>query len=319
MKILFQTDVLCYRGSTVAITDYVRYNQEILGNESVICYDWARPYHLDGGTEPEVVEALMSEFQVRGYDQISELQRIVDEEKIDVLYNGNHFIPTNCRVVYNEAWQLYNPNPAFYAYSYISEWLAAEMGRRHNQTFPYMPHIVQLPEPTGDLREELNIKPGQTVIGRIGGLFTFNLPFVKQAIVNILSKRDDFVFIFAGTDPWFDHPNVRHVPEFHSPQRKANFFNTCDATLHARSNGESFGLAVAESLSMNKPVLVWEGGEDQNHTFMMRDSGLIYSPDTIEDKLLHIRDYINAEDWQQRVAEFRPATVINKFKEIFLC
>jgi glycosyltransferase involved in cell wall biosynthesis len=318
MKVFFQTDTLCYRGSTVAVSDYARYNQTILGNESIICYDMSRPYYYDGGTEPEVLGNLMREFKVVGYETVSDLQRLVDQEGVELAYFSRcerGWVPDNCRAVAHSVFQVYEPHAD--AYAYISEWLANEMNSRHNDTLPFVPHIVNLPEATGDLREELAIKPGQTVVGRIGGLYTFDLPFVKQAIVNLLNQRDDFVFIFAGTQHWIDHPNVKYIPEFHDLQRKANFFNTCDATIHARSNGESFGLAVAEALFMNKPVLTWAGGGDQNHTFMLRGSETIYTHENIADKLLNVRDYITAEDWRLRVAEFTPERVMAKFQEVF--
>jgi len=316
MKILFQTDVLCYRGSTVAITDYAKYLKEFLGHESIICYDWARPYHVDGGTEPEVLEALQKDYQVIGYDDLSELQGIIDREHVDFALVGSHVNLTNCRYGHLEAFQIYNPYGD--AYAYISKWLADTMNARHGSNYPFVPHIVNLPEPIADYREGLGIKPGQTVIGRYGGLMTFNLPFVKQAIIDILSTRDDFVFVFANTQPWISHPNVKFVKEMYELQSKANFINTCDAMLHARSNGESFGLAVGEFLSLNKPVMVWEGGEDQNHVAMMKDSGLIYNASNVKEKILSIRDYINAEDWTQRIAGSKPQVVIEKFKEVFL-
>ena len=68
---------------------------------------------------------------------------------------------------------------------------------------------------------------------------------------------------------------------------------------------------------MGKPVLTWEGGGDQNHTFMLKGSDTIYSQDNIRDKLLNVRDYITAEDWRQRVAQFSPGQVMAKFKEVF--
>ena len=318
MKILFQTDTLNYRGSTVAVSDYARYNQLILGNESIICYDGSRDYYLDGGTEPEVLSNLQNEFQVVAYNQVSDLQQLVDDEHIDLAYFSRcerGWVPDNCRAVAHSVFQVYEPHADVYAY--ISEWLANEMNRKYNDTLPFVPHIVTLPEATGDLKDELGIKSGQTVIGRIGGMFTFDLPFVKQAIVDVLNQRDDYVFVFAGTQHWITHPRVHFITEFNDIQRKANFFNTCDATIHARSNGESFGLAVAEGLFMGKPVLTWEGGGDQNHTFMLKGSDTIYSQDNIRDKLLNVRDYITAEDWRQRVAQFSPGQVMAKFKEVF--
>jgi hypothetical protein len=313
MKILFHTGVICYRGSTVAIEDYARYNQSLLGNESIIVYD---KHHV--ANQPEVIANMGKEFNLIPIDNLSELQAIIDREKVDLLYNGEGFVPTNCPVVGHEAWQLDSYKPYMKSYAYISEWLANDMNSKLGTDYPYVPHVVQLPEPTGDFKELFGIKPGQTVIGRHGGQQEFNLPFVKQSIANIVNKRDDFVFVFVGTDPWIDHPNVRFTQAFHNLQTKANFINTCDAMIHARANGESFGLAMSEFLSLNKPVLVWEAGNDRNHAWIMRDSGLIYNTENVEEKILSIGDYIGAEDWTQRVAEFRPQPVMEKFSKIFL-
>jgi len=318
LKILFHTNTLNYRGTAVAVTDYARFNQEILGNESIISYDASMPYEKDMGTEPEVLEKLKQQFHV--VEHYGNPQTAVDQTGCDVAYflrSGDQgFIANNCRTVVHAVFQLYQPHADRYAY--ISEWLANHMNSQHNGTVPYVPHMVNLPEPTQNYRQALNIPADKTIIGRIGGFRTFDLTFVKQAIYNLLEQRDDYVFVMVGTDPWIDHPNVRFQREFVDLQTKANFINTCDAMLHARSNGESFGLAIVEALAMNKPILSWEGGGDQNHTLILTDSGLLYNTETFAEKLNTVRDYINKEDWTQRVAQFKPDPVMKKFKEVFL-
>ena len=66
MKILFHTNTLNYRGTTVAVADYARYNQDILGNESVIAYCKTNGQEKDMGNEPAVIEALEKKFNVVG-------------------------------------------------------------------------------------------------------------------------------------------------------------------------------------------------------------------------------------------------------------
>jgi alpha-tubulin suppressor-like RCC1 family protein len=89
--------------------------------------------------------------------------------------------------------------------------------------------------------------------------------------------------------------------------------------IHARINGESFGLTIIEALSMNKPILSWSGGEDQNHSLILKDSGLLYnSGDDFKESLLNIREIKKYEDWTQRVKKFEPVPVMNKFREVFL-
>jgi glycosyltransferase involved in cell wall biosynthesis len=315
MKILFHANTINYRGTTVAITDYARYNQEILGNESIIAYCKTNGTEKDMGNEQAVIDELSKEFKVVGY-RAGDLEKKIDDNHIDLAYFINsgqaESLPTNCKTAVHAVFQFKQPHGDRYAY--ISEWLSQKMS---GGTIPFVPHIVQLPDTTDNYRDAFSIRPDQKVIGRFGGYFTFDIPFVKQYISSLVNSTDEFVFLFAGTEPFIDHPNVRFINEFHNPLKKAKFINTCDAMLHARDRGESFGLSVAEFLSLNKPVLAWNGGHDLNHLDMLKDSGLLYNDPSHLDKLIRsLPDF--KEDWTKRVEQYKPIPVMNKFKEVFL-
>jgi hypothetical protein len=156
------------------------------------------------------------------------------------------------------------------------------------------------------------------VIGRIGGYYTFDIPFVKEYIKQLVNSTDEYVFLFAGTEPFIDHPNVRFINEFHNPLKKAKFINTCDAMLHARDRGESFGLSIAEFLSLNKPVLAWNGGHDLNHLDMLKGSGLLYNDEYELNVMIRNISAWEQEVWSMRVEQYKPISVMNKFKEVFL-
>jgi len=320
MKILFHTNTLSYRGTTVAVRDYATYNQSLLGNQSIICYDTAFAYAKDLGTEPAVLESLQSRFKVLSHCGQDDLSRLVDQEKPDLLYmihagNGNYVAP-GCATAIHAVFQYYNPHG--HRYAYISEWLALTMNQRHSAAIPWVPHMVTLPSVTDNYREILGIPQSNTVIGRMGGYYTFDIPFVKQAITEVLAARQDYTFVFVGTEPWISHPQVRFLTEIHSPQAKSNFIASCDAMIHARSGGESFGLAIAEALSLNKPVLAWEGGHDQNHQVLLNNSNLLYSESTVKEKLMNIKDLGSQATWSDRIQQFAPWPVMQRFKEVFL-
>lgn len=318
MKVLFHTNTLNYRGTSVAVADYARYNQEVLGNESVIAYCKTLGQEKDMGNVPEVIEALEKSFKVIGY-RAGDLESKIDTEKVDLAYFINsgrkEDLPTNVKTAVHAVFQFNDPHGDRYAY--ISKWLSDTMS---GGSIPFVPHIVDLPTPAGTFRKSLGIREDQIIIGRIGGYFTFDLPFVKDTIRGLVEKdtAGKYVFLFVGTEPFINHPNVKFLNEIHSPQKKANFINTCDAMIHARVRGESFGLSIAEFLSLNKPVLAWNGGQDRNHLEMLRDSGTLYSNSKdIEDILLNLKDL--KECWTDRVQDFKPETVMKKFNEVFLC
>ena len=60
MKILFHDNTLTERGTSVALYDYAKYNEEILGNESYICYNST---HSDNNSE--VVQKFTNRFPNR--------------------------------------------------------------------------------------------------------------------------------------------------------------------------------------------------------------------------------------------------------------
>jgi glycosyltransferase involved in cell wall biosynthesis len=267
------------------------------------------------GNERSVIEALEKEFKVVGYREGS-LESKIDENKIDLTYmiSAGHRqeLPTNCKTAVHAVFQFNEPHGDRYAY--ISKWLSDEMS---SGNIPYVPHMVDLPSPNTSYRNALGIRDDQTVVGRIGGYYTFDIPGVKAYIEQLVNKSDKFIFLFVGTEPFIKHPNVKFINEIHNPLKKANFINTCDCMLHGRSRGESFGLSIAEFLSLNKPVLAWNGGTDRNHLEMLKDSGTLYNNNHDIDYMLHNLDDF-AEDWAQRVQEFNPSNVMKKFNEVFL-
>jgi glycosyltransferase involved in cell wall biosynthesis len=134
-----------------------------------------------------------------------------------------------------------------------------------------------------------------------------------------VAENENYVFLFASTSPFIDHPNVKFINEIHNLQKKSNFINTCDAMLHGRQLGESFGLSIAEFLALNKPVMAWGKGLDLNHVDMLKDSGLLYNDQVeLKEMLLNIKDFTNKEDWSKRVEQYNPTAVMTKFNEVFM-
>ena len=61
-------------------------------------------------------------------------------------------------------------------------------------------------------RTTLGFDSSSIVLGRHGGLDTWNLPFVSECIKTIVSIRKDMGFLFMNTKPFIEHPRVRFLP-----------------------------------------------------------------------------------------------------------
>lgn len=316
MKILFHTQTLNYRGTAVAVYDYAKYNQEILGNESIICYNSSIPEEMDVSTEQEVINFIKKDFNVVSYSNDKELQKICDEVDVAYFIRYGHKEPLpNVRTAVHAVFQAYEPHGERYAY--VSEWLASKIMKEFTKELvPFVPHIVDLPDPNGDYKEKFNISKEKTVIGRIGGYLTFDLPFVKKQLSEFLQQNDNYIFLFVNTEPFLSHPNIKYINSIVDRQKKSNFINTCDAMLHARRRGESFGLSVCEFLFHNKPVLAWDDGVDQNHIHLLKHTNLLYNEQNFKEKLLSFRD--SKYDFKSIVKQFEPKPVMQTFQEVFL-
>lgn len=303
---------LNFRGTAVAVYDYAKYNEEVLGNESVIGYHADVGYEKDMGTEQEALDKIKSRFEVREFKSNRPLDEFCKDVDLAYFLRAGHQepLPTNVKTAVHSVFQFKQPHGDVYAY--VSEWLARTMS---NNNIPYVPHIVQLPEANNNYKERFNLKDKIT-IGRYGGFYKFDIPFVKKAVEKVLEKSDKHVFLFVNTQPFIKHDRVIYLDSIVDLQKKANYLNTCDAFLHARSDGESFGLALCEALFMNKPTFAWEDGKDKHHVDLLKDTGLLYNENNIVEKLLSVKDF--KEDYSQIVRPFSPNNVMQKFKEVFI-
>ena len=312
MKVLFHANEINLRGTTVAIADYAKYNQEILGNESVLGYFEDAPKVRDGGTEKVALRHLQEKFEIRPYSLSNIESSMHDIDFGYFLRSGQkEILPTNIKCGVHSVFQFKEPHGDVYAY--ISAWLSNKMS---GGSIPYVPHVVMLPEPKKDYRSFFGIRKDQIVIGRLGGLTSFDIPFVKNEIIEILNTNSRYVFLFLNTDVFIHHPNVKYLRATVDPLQKANFINTCDGFIHAREKGESFGLAICESLYLNKPVLAFNGGEDQHHIDLLKNTDLLYGCSNLKEKIISIKDFKG--DYRRLVEQFNPKEVMNKFDKVFL-
>jgi len=330
MKILFHAEQLNYRGTTNSILEYAHYNQEILGNESVIVYSTETPEGLDVGSEKEVIEAVGKRFKLLTHKNNNDLNDIASEydffysqragERIDSHTKRENAVITSTKMGVHCVFQWHDPHGDVYAY--ISEWMSHNVAKLYNApVHPWVPYVVNLPDPTYDTRAHLGIPKNKFVIGRFGGYLTFDLPFVKKVVEKIARERDDIVFLFANTEPFCDHPNVIFMGPFLGQEQKSNYINSCDAFIHARWLGESFGLAIAESLFFNKPVLACDMGFDRNHIETLKPFDLLYKENDEEDlyrRIVQLRYKVGIDYRKLVVDQYNPKNVMEKFKKVFL-
>ncbi len=313
MRVSFDAGRLNERGVAVAMFDYAFHARALLGVEPVILHDSRNP---PARAHAERFERV---FPTYSYTADDEMQRLIERERIEVAYflkigRNDIRVSKSSRTAVHEVFKFFTPQGD--AYAYISRWLAKAMtGGR----YPFVPHIVDLPAPRANLRAELGLPSDAFVVGRHGAVNQFNVPFVPAAIEAALERRKNLWFLLLNTERFSAHERIVHLPSTADRQRIADFVASCDAGLNARRVGETFGLAVAEFLFQDKPVLVWAGGRDRNHLELVADPRFVYrTRHDLTRLLLELEPRDWAGHWCARVEQLSPSAVMQTFATTFL-
>ena len=316
-KIGFDAGLMSLRGTHIAIFDYALQNQKILGNDSIVFYD--RRSEL---AQPSVFQKFQKEFNLIPYDQFSELSSISDRRMIDAMYlikSGERDqyalpgVPNLIHAVFPQKLDEMHGD----IYAYVSKWLSDECS--HGR-IPFVPHIIDLPVQQDSQRQSLGIPAGTVVFGCYGGSDSFNLAFVKKVIAELVTKNSHIYFLFMNIDRFIDHPQVIFLPGNSDPLFKSSFINTCDAMIHARGIGESFGLACGEFSIHNKPVITYALSPQRNHIDVLGSKAILYKgPKDLAEILLNFdKSASQKQDWDCYSQDFSTSAVMKKFQSVFL-
>lgn len=316
MKVIaFHDNNLCLRGTTNAMYAYAHYNEKILGNKSIII---TTPFgNLDA----------LEKFQ-RRFDEVHmipwwEYVPFLKSKNVDFFYaiKAGHKsdgllieeIPTLIHAVFchNE--------PHGHRYCYVSDWLAKNQG--YDPEKYSVPHIAEkLPPPSYDLRNKLGIPNNATVFGYLGGSTEFSVYDVWNAIKQTVSERNDIYFLLMNIEKFCDdNPNVIHLPGTWDMNEKSSFINACDAMIHARRSGETFGCSVAEFTMCNKPVVTYENVYERAHIEILGERGIYYKNyEDVYDIINNLKKYIVRDDYYKAYDDYSPEKIMDRFNKNFL-
>lgn len=324
--VLFHSSTLTVRGTEVAIFDYAQFNEEILGNQSVVAFP------ADGVESDAMKEKFIQRFRTLIYKSQAELDAFAADTEASTCYliktSGNDGVHVGgVRNVVHTVFK--NCDPHGDVYAYISEWLsdAASGGR-----YDFVPHIIRVPHNKSDtMRADLGIPETAHVYGMIGGIDSFKSMLATNVILDTISrdKTKYFVFVKTRLPEWFPWTRARiakalgtgrlvYIDEISDFESKERFINSCDAMIHARRRGETFGIALGEFSVRGKPVIVQfrARAKDRCHYQILGDTAH-YFRTRKELRILLSQDPSTLPP-SDRYLQFAPEHVMRKFEQIFL-
>ncbi len=323
MRVGFHCDSLSLRGVTVATLAYARMWMQTLGQESVLIKSEGQtPWIKDHPNSEKRIQDL----EVLHYGDPKQLDSLLTNSKIEALYVLTSGQPEKRFAdIISPLW-IHAVFPSKisdihgFRYACISDWLTKES---FNYNIPYVPHIVDFPARTSEnrvsWRERYGIPHDSIVIGSMGGSHTFDLKPARDGLEKAMNSRSDLYFVALNHRKFTDNRQARFLPGTDIHSEKTSFIHACDAMLHGRAQGETFGLACAEFAAAGKPIFAWRHSPERHHLEKFCSPFLNFSTAReLEHKLLALdpRDW-TPSDQQQRCIPFRQEVVAPIFKKIF--
>jgi hypothetical protein len=274
--VAFLSNKLTLRGTEVAIYDYADYNEKLLGNKSIIITRDYNKIKDQWDVDKMAYDKFNNRFSVFYYQSQEDIDSIVINNKVTHIFiekagDWDGLISKYCKNIIHCVFSTGQPHGDIYTP------IGQTINNLRKTNYPVTPYMVTLPECDEDLRKEFNIPSDAVVFGRYGGKETFDLMFAHDVIRNILNNRPNVYFLFMNTNRFYDHKNIIHIPGNSDMVFKRKFINTCDALIHARVSGETFGLTCGEFSICKKPVITWGGSIENEHLLILKDKAVIYN------------------------------------------
>jgi len=302
--ILFYDPNLNERGTSIAVYDYAHYNETILGNKSIIA--------TTQNAELTSYDKFNNRFETIVAPNINEVYTINCDYFHVLKYGFNDgVLHPNAKNLVHAVFPSYEPHGDVYAY--VSKWLADT----HGNGSLFVPHMVNLPDVDYNYKDEFKTD-GKFVVGYYGGN-NFEIPFARQAVIDAAQERSDLLFLFMNQDPFCDLDNVKFIKGTTNMEEKVAFINTCDAMIHARERGETFGLAIAEFSSKNKPIITYNGSPERNHIEMLGNKAIRYNDHYELYSSLLVIDHESISDIEWNCyQDYTPENVMRQFNNVFM-
>jgi len=244
--------------------------QEILGREKVIAYSTEEEFfHVLDRIQPDIFHIHRSgnpdEFPI-----IPRLKKYVKKCVETNVFGG--FDPTN----------------VIDLTLYVSDYLLKKtrVPRRKTDVI-YNP--VKAPLHTENVRSHLGVSSSTFVMGRMGRPDDYIFDPISLRALKVIEERTDYdilylvqspppIMIKTARDMGLKKTRFLDVPIV-TDEEITSFYNTIDILAHARRDGETFGLTIAEAMIHGKPVISHRSRRANAHKPFVKKCGFFVRTD----------------------------------------
>ena len=273
----------------------MQYFLEYLHNAGHDCYCIHNRRRTDeeGRYREKLLQGLLGNDKVLAYSTEEEFFSILGNIKPDIFHihrsgSPNEFpvvpgLKKNVRrCVETNVFGGYDPASIIDLTIYISDYLFKN-ARHPNRKTCYIYYPVKIPSHTKNLRSVLGISSSTFVMGRIGRPDDYIFDPISLHALKVIEERTDYDILYLVQSPppmmikTARDMGIKKIQFLTDPivtdDEVSSFYNTIDILAHARRDGETFGLNIAEAMIHGKPVISHKSHRANAHKSMVKKCG----------------------------------------------
>lgn len=195
-NIVFFLNQICGRGTTDIVYNLAKYNQILLNNNSKILTLKNPKYKHN----QFVIDKIKNEIEIIEIDDYSQLDNF--KKNVDVFYgckfgNKDEMIMHDVKNIVHAIFPAFEPHGD--EYLLLCKHYASKLNWQK-----YLEPIIDQKTLFHDenWRKKYNINNEDIIFGRSGGYDSFDIPFVKDLIKEIVNNNENIKFWFTNTEPF---------------------------------------------------------------------------------------------------------------------
>jgi len=186
-------------------------------------------------------------------------------------------------------------------------------GKSLKRKTDYLYNPVKLPAHQKNLREKLGISPTTFVMGRIGRPDDHIFDPISLCALQLIERDQNYDLLYLVQSPPptmiktardMDLKKVKFlIAPIISDDEISSFFNTIDILGHARRDGETFGLNIAEAMIHGRSVISHKSQIANGHKKFVKQCGYFAGVDNFKEYAKYIRILYNDKEKRVRLGE----------------
>ena len=273
----------------------MQYFLEYLHNGGYDCYCIHNRQKTDevGGHREKLIRDILGREKVKAYSSEEEFFHVLEGIRPDIFHihrsgKSDEFpiIPklknyiNKC--VETNIFGRFDPTNIIDLTLYISDYLLKK-SRHPNRKTGVIYYPVKTPSHADNLRSVLGISSSTFVMGRIGRPDDYIFDPISLHALKVIEERTDYDILYLVQSPppmmikTARDMGIKKIQFLTDPivtdDEVSSFYNTIDILAHARRDGETFGLNIAEAMIHGKPVISHKSHRANAHKSMVKKCG----------------------------------------------